>query len=139
MKASIEKSPLIRKVEDFNVSVFGKKYRSSFEVVAAILEVAADGVNRFTIACRLNTNYMQLQRYLSYLVRTGFVEVVAHGKQILYKTSRKGLEFLRLYNALLEMFLEDTETQTRTSVICRCISRQSTTNAKGRGRRSFGL
>ena len=110
MKAALEKSPLVHKVEDFYVSFFGKRYRSSFEVVAAILEVAAGGVSRFTIARRLNTNYKQLRRYLSYLVRTGFIEAAVRGKQILYKTSGKGLEFLRLYNVLLRMLMENAET-----------------------------
>lgn len=132
MRVASEKFPLIH-----GESVFGKRYRSSFEFIAAILEVAVEGVSRFIIANRLSTNYMQLRRYLSYLVRTGFIDVEANGKQILYKTSGKGLEFLRLYHALLEMLLEDAGSRIRAGAVCDCVSRQAT--PKGRGRRSFGL
>ncbi|MBS7637222.1 hypothetical protein KEJ37_07860 [Candidatus Bathyarchaeota archaeon] len=139
MRVASEKFSLIRGLEDFDVGVFGKRYRSFFEIVAAILEVAADRVNLFTIARHLNTNYMHLKRYLSYLVKNGFIEVDAYGKQILYKTSKKGLEFLRLYNALLEMFLEGAKTQAHANVVYRHINQQLTENMKGRGRRGFGL
>ncbi|MEM0007036.1 MAG: winged helix-turn-helix domain-containing protein [Candidatus Bathyarchaeia archaeon] len=134
MGVVLEKFPLINKE-----CAFSKKYRSSFEIIAAILEVAIEKVTRFVIASRLNTNYMQLRKYLSYLVRAGFIDVEVGGKQILYKTSEKGLEFLRLYNALLEMLLEGAETRVHTSAICGCFSRQTTVKAKGKGRRGFGL
>ncbi|MEM3565595.1 MAG: winged helix-turn-helix domain-containing protein [Candidatus Bathyarchaeia archaeon] len=132
MGVVLEKFPLISKER-----VFGKRYRSSFEIIASILEIAVKGVSRFVIANRLNTNYAQLRRYLSYLVRMGFIDAEADGRKILYKTSGKGLEFLRLYYALLEMFLEDAEAEAYTSVIRECAGRQMI--AKGRGRRSFGL
>jgi len=125
-------NPLIQKG-----CALGKRYRSSFEIIASILEVAVEGVSRFVIANRLNTNYMQLRRYLSYLVRMGFVDVEVNGKQILYKTSERGMEFLRLYNALLEMLLGDAETRVHAGVVCGCVSRHVA--VKGRGRRGFGL
>jgi predicted transcriptional regulator len=131
MRVTLEKFPLIN-----GAGALDKRYRSSFEIIASILNIAVEGVSRFVIANRLNTNYMQLRRYLSYLVRMGLIDVGVDGKRILYKTSAKGLEFLRLYHALLEMLLEN-EPQVHASVICGHVCRQVT--VKGRGRRSFGL
>jgi len=131
MKAALEKFQLIN-----GAFALGKRYRSSFEIIASILDIAVEGVSRFVIANRLNTNYRQLQRYLSYLVRMGFIDVEANGKRILYKTSAKGLKFLRLYHALLETLLKN-EPQVQASVVYEHVSRQVT--VKGRGRRSFGL
>ncbi|MEM3789071.1 MAG: winged helix-turn-helix domain-containing protein [Candidatus Bathyarchaeia archaeon] len=132
MRVAFKKFPLI-----YRESAFGKKYRSSFEIIASILEVAVERVSRFVIANRLSTNYMQLRRYLSYLVRMGFIDAEAHGKQILYKTSEKGVEFLRLYHTLLAMLFEDAETRVHAGVVYGRVSQQVT--VKGRGRRGFGL
>ncbi|MEM2336199.1 MAG: winged helix-turn-helix domain-containing protein [Candidatus Bathyarchaeia archaeon] len=134
MEVVLERFPLINKE-----CTFSKRYRSSFEIIGAILEVAVEGVTRFVIASRLNTNYVQLRKYLNYLVRAGFIDVEVGGKKILYKTSEKGLEFLKLYNALLEMLLEGTETLVRTGFVYGCFSRQTMVKVKGKGRRDFGL
>jgi hypothetical protein len=45
-----KKYPLIYREVTFNTPVFDKRYRSSFEIVALILETANEGANRFTIA-----------------------------------------------------------------------------------------
>lgn len=86
---------------------FGKKYRSSFEIIASILEVASTGASRFAIAHRLNTNYAHLRKYLALLIKAGFINVEVNGDQISYKTCEKGFEFLRLYNILLRMFISE--------------------------------
>ncbi len=87
----------------YGIPNFGKKYRGSFETIALILEFASNEVSRFSIARHLNTNYFHLDRYLSFLIKTGFIEIKFCGKRILYKTSEKGFEFLRLYRILLGM------------------------------------
>jgi Mn-dependent DtxR family transcriptional regulator len=58
---------------------------------------------------RLKTSYILLSRYLNYLTRIGFIDVVCSGKQILYRTSEKGFEFLRLYHNLLKMLYGNVE------------------------------
>lgn len=90
---------------------FGKKYRSFFETIALILEVASTGASRFAIAHRLNTNYSHLRKYLDFLIKTGFIDVEVNEGQISYKTCEKGFEFLRLYHVLLRMFISETRTQ----------------------------
>jgi len=104
-----KKYSLIYRAVTFNTPIFDKRYRSSFEIVALILETANERANLFTIAKRLKTSYIQLRRYLNYLTRIGLIDVVCSGKQILYKTSEKGFEFLRLYYNLLKILYSTIE------------------------------
>lgn len=101
---------------------FGKKYRSSFEIIALILEVASTGASRFVIAHRLNTNYAHLRKYLDFLIKTGFINVEVNGGRISYKTCEKGFEFLRLYHILLRMFISEAR---QVNVICLTVHRSS--------------
>jgi predicted transcriptional regulator len=137
MEIALERYSPIYKLGVSNVPILDKRYRSSFEIIALILEAACEGASRFVIMNRLNTNCFQLRRYLNYLIRVGFIDVEPNGKQILYKTSEKGLEFLKLYNALLKMLLDAGEIQTHAKLVCQSVRQVAA--GKGRGRRSFGL
>jgi predicted transcriptional regulator len=137
METVLERYSPIYKVGVSDALIFGKRYRSSFEIIALILEAACEGASRFAIANRLNTNYFQLRRYLNYLIRMGFIDAEPNGKQILYKTSEKGLEFLKLYDALLKMLLGAGEIQTHAKIVYQSVRQVAA--GKGRGRRSFGL
>ena len=101
-----EKYSFIYRASTYRAPIFGKKYRSSFEIVALILQTANRGASQFTIANRLKTNYILLQKYLNYLRSIGFVDVIHNGNQVFYKTSEKGFEFLRLYHDLLKMICD---------------------------------
>jgi predicted transcriptional regulator len=137
MEIVLEKYSPIYRVGVSNAPILDKRYRSSFEIIALILEAACEGASRFVIMNRLNTNYFQLRRYLNYLISIGFINVEPNGKQILYKTSKKGLEFLTIYDALLRMLLDTSETQTHAKIVCQNVRQMVA--GKGRGRRSFGL
>ncbi len=134
MEIVLERYPPIYKI-GVDVPVLGKRYRSSFEIIALILEAACEGVSRFAIARHMNTNYFQLRRYLAYLVKIGFIDVESYGKKFLYKTSKRGLEFLRLYYAILKMLSSVDEAPVK--IVCRSVRQKGT--VKGRGRRNFGL
>ena len=137
MEIVLERYSSINRAGVSNVPIFDKRYRSSFEIIALILEAACEGASRFAIANHLNTNYFQLRRYLDYLIRIGFIDVEPNGRQILYKTSKKGLEFLTLYNVLLRILLSVGETQMPAKIAYQ--SARQMAAGKGRGRRSFGL
>jgi predicted transcriptional regulator len=129
-----KKYSLIYRAFTFNMHIFDKRYRSSFEIVALILKTSDRGASQFAIAKRLKTNYVLLHRYLNYLIRIGFIDVVSNGKQNLYKTSEKGFEFLRLYCNLLKMLYSTAEVAPFKIVCSRVMD-----IGRGRGRRSFGL
>jgi len=80
------------------------KYRSSFEVIASILEaIRKDGVGQYAIMTHAGISYSQFKRYLESLAEIGLVEMKHEEDRILYRTSEKGLYFLDQYYVLLEM------------------------------------
>jgi predicted transcriptional regulator len=85
-----------------------KKYRSYFEIMASILDVARNNSgDRYFLMKRSRVNYAQLKKYLGSLTRIGFIEVEMRGRRIQYCATEKGLAFLRQYYILLGM-LADT-------------------------------
>jgi predicted transcriptional regulator len=83
-----------------------KKYRGHFEIIALLLEAVKDnGATKFSIMKHANTNYKQLKKYLRTLTEIGFIEMDKKEDQCLYRTSEKGLNFLRQYYVLLGMLL----------------------------------
>ena len=82
-----------------------KKYRGHFEIIALILDAARNRyVTRFSIVKYANINYAQLKKYLRVLVETHFIEVHVINERVLYRTSAEGVNFLRQYDTLLNMF-----------------------------------
>lgn len=81
----------------------GMKYRSSFEVIASILEaVRNDGVGQYAIMMHAGISHSQFKKYLESLAEIGLVEMKYEENRILYRTSQKGLYFLDQYYVLLE-------------------------------------
>ena len=87
-----------------------KKNRSSFEIIALILEAVKDNdAARYFLMKHTSINYAQLKKYLNYLIEMGFIETDVKDGQALYRASEKGAVFLRQYYTLLEMlFTPDT-------------------------------
>ena len=83
-----------------------KKYRGHFEIIALLLEAVKDnGATRFSIMKHADTNYNQLKKYLPSLTEIGFIEMVKKEDQCFYRTTKKGLDFLRQYYVLFGMLL----------------------------------
>jgi predicted transcriptional regulator len=85
-----------------------KKYRSHFEIIAAILDVARNNSgDKYFLMKHTSVNYAQLEKYLGFLTRIRFMEVKMREQRIQYCATEKGLAFLRQYRILLGM-LADT-------------------------------
>jgi predicted transcriptional regulator len=83
-----------------------KKYRSDFEIMALMLEVMKDGgAPRFSIMKYTSVNSAQLKKYLGFLIQMGFVEMDMKVSRVLYRSTERGLAFLRHYYVLLGMLL----------------------------------
>ncbi len=96
---------------------FHKKYRSPFEIVASMLEVMKDQeMGRFSLMKHTDINCAQVRNYLASLAQMGFVKTETRYRQILYRTTEKGVEFLRQYYVLQGMLL-DASTQNRSNRI----------------------
>ena len=69
--------------------------RSSFDIIAEILEVAKRGAKKTRIMYSCGLSYLFVQKYLNLLVETGLLNL-----GMSYETTEKGIGFLRKYNRL---------------------------------------
>lgn len=77
------------------------KYRSRTEIVAMILDAANGGASKTKIMYKAFLSYAQLREYLSVLIENDLLEYV-EGAQT-YKTTEKGLNFLKMHNEIGEL------------------------------------
>ena len=77
------------------------KNRSRTEIVSDILNSANGGATKSKIMYKAFLSYGQLKEYLSVLIENNLIEYL-DGTQI-YKTTEKGLNFLKKYEELQEL------------------------------------
>ena len=77
------------------------KYRSRTDIVATILEAANGGSTKTKIMYKAYLSYAQLKEYLSILVGNGLLEY-SEG-ELKYKTTEKGLRFMKTYSEIGDM------------------------------------
>ena len=77
------------------------KKRSRTEIVAMILEAANGGATKTKIMYKAFLSYAQLREYLSVLIENNLLEYL-EGSQT-YKTTEKGLNFLKMHNEIGEL------------------------------------
>ena len=75
--------------------------RSRTEIVSHILESANGGATKTKIMYKAFLSYAQLREYLSVLIENNLLEYL-EGSQT-YKTTEKGLNFLRMHNEIGEL------------------------------------
>ena len=83
------------------------KYRSRTEIVAMILDAANGGATKTKIMYKAFLSYAQLREYLSVLIENNIIEYV-EGSQT-YKTTEKGLNFLKMHNEIGELLSSTTQ------------------------------
>ncbi len=77
--------------------------RSKYEIVSEILKMAntREGINVTRIVYSVNLNFKNAQETISELIRCGLLErVEGEGGKLRYRTTRKGLEYVRKYEEL---------------------------------------
>ena len=77
------------------------KYRSRTEIVSMILEAANGSATKTKIMYKAFLSYAQLKEYLSVLIENNLLEYL-EGTQS-YKTTEKGLNFLKMHNEISEL------------------------------------
>ena len=75
--------------------------RSRTEIVSNILDATNGGVTKTKIMYTAFLSYNQLREYLSVLIENNLIEYI-DGTQT-YKTTEKGLHFLKMYNEMAEL------------------------------------
>jgi predicted transcriptional regulator len=74
------------------------KYRSRTDICSQILEAANGGTTKTKIMYKAYLSYAQLKEYLSVLSENGLLQYIEGEHQ--YKTTEKGLQFLRTYDQM---------------------------------------
>lgn len=87
------------------------KYRSRTEITAQILEVAIGGVNRTRIMYKGFLSYAQLKEYLQVLIENGLLTFDKGAEK--FKTTDKGIRFLRIYQELEQLAPRPQEIERR--------------------------
>ena len=83
------------------------KYRSRTDIVATILDAANGGTTKTKIMYKAYLSYAQLKEYLSVLVENGLLEY--QEGELKYKTTERGLLFMKTYNEIGEMVSLETQ------------------------------
>ena len=83
------------------------KYRSSTEIVSNILDAANGGATKTKIMYTAFLSYNQLKEYFSILIENNLIEYL-DGTQT-YKTTEKGLNFLKMHNQIEELLQTTTK------------------------------
>jgi len=82
-----------------------RKRRDRLHIMAEVLQVTRNGALKTQIMYKANLSFAQLNEYLSLLLELNLLRVHKSDQATIYKTTRKGIEYLRSYEeirALLE-------------------------------------
>jgi predicted transcriptional regulator len=83
------------------------KYRSRTEIVGNILDAANGRATKTKIMYKAFLSYAQLKEYLSILTENNLIEYL-DGTQT-FKTTEKGLNFLKMHNEMGELLQNTIE------------------------------
>ena len=84
------------------------KYRSRTEIVCKILDATNGGATKTKIMYAAFLSYAQLKEYLSVLIENNLLE--CHDGTQTFKTTEKGLNYLKMYREIGELLHQQTTT-----------------------------
>jgi predicted transcriptional regulator len=79
------------------------KYRGRTEILGNILDAANGGATKTKIMYKAFLSYDQLKEYLSVLIENNLIEYLDGTRT--FKTTEKGLNFLKMHNEIGELLL----------------------------------
>jgi predicted transcriptional regulator len=82
------------------------KNRSRTEIVTLILEAANGGATKTKIMYNVYLTYNQLKNYLSVMIENNLIEYLEGTHK--FKTTEKGLNFLKMHNEIGELLQTTT-------------------------------
>ena len=83
------------------------KYRSRTEIVSMMLDAANGGATKTKIMYKAFLSYNQLKECLTILIENNLLEYI-DGTQT-FKTTEKGLNFLKMHNEIGELLQTNTK------------------------------
>jgi predicted transcriptional regulator len=85
------------------------KRRDRLYIIADILKAARKGILKTEIMYKAGLSFAQLTGYLSLLVGLELVEVGAKNGRLIYKTTTKGMRYLKSYEEIRRLLWESTK------------------------------
>ena len=82
------------------------KYRGRTEIVSNILDAANGRATKTKIMYKAFLSYGQLKEYLSVLIENNLIEYLDGNRT--FKTTEKGLNYLKMHNELGELLQQTT-------------------------------
>ncbi len=80
------------------------KRRSNIQIIADMLRVGENGAGKTEIMYTANMSYSQIQKYLDYLVKQGFISKVSmDNTMVAYQVTDNGLKLLKAIDTLMNM------------------------------------
>lgn len=79
------------------------KRRDRLQIMAQILQIAKHGSLKTSIMYKANLSFAQLNKYLKLLLDIKLLEAKNQNSRTLYKTSKKGLKYLKSHEEIKEL------------------------------------
>jgi predicted transcriptional regulator len=94
-----------------------RKRRDRLHIMAEVLVVARDGALKTQIMYKANLSFAQLREYLSLLLELGLLKIEKTDQKTIYKTTRKGIEYLKSYDEIRGLLEKEEKNVKRNSLI----------------------
>ncbi len=79
-----------------------RKRRDRLYIIAEILDIAKDGALKTQIMYKANLSFSQLNTYIKLLLETQLLEISRKNRRMIYKTTKKGAEYMQSYKEVIE-------------------------------------
>jgi predicted transcriptional regulator len=79
-----------------------RKRRDRLYIIAEILDIAKDGALKTQIMYKANLSFAQLNSYLKLLMDTQLLEITTKDRKRVYKTTKKGVEYMDSYREIID-------------------------------------
>lgn len=86
-----------------------RKRRDRLFIIAEILDIAKDGALKTQIMYKANLSFSQLNTYLKLLLETRLLEKAKNNKKTIYKTTKKGCNYIQSYKEVIETLSSNSD------------------------------
>ena len=80
--------------------------------MAQILEITKDSSLKTQIMYKANLSFSQLTEYLSLLIEMRLLENIVNEDKTIYRTTRKGVEYIKNYKQIRDLLLNEEKGNT---------------------------
>ena len=84
------------------------KRRDRLFIIAEILDIAIDGALKTQIMYKANLSFSQLNTYIKLLLEIKLLEITEKAGKTVYKTTKKGVEYMQSYKGVIEILNGDS-------------------------------